>query len=234
MDLRVVVNWAPYLAGSPRSHQQFRATTRFVELAPVWCGLSLARLPREGPPDVVIENASCAVQQAVLPRDAHGAAAGHRHLPFVRDVMDLACEGLGDASWGGFLNSDILVTERFFEAFVAAERAVEVLLVHRTDIRRYETPPEQGQKVNQRTCTDGFFMRAAAWRRERQSYPDFVQGEPWWDTGTIYWAKALQLKTLHLGDHECLHIVHQRYWQRRSAGANHNSMLGKSLWKTKL
>jgi len=232
MDLRTVINWAPYPAGTPRSHQQFMAVSRFVEHAPSWAELVLCVLPTEEIPEVVVDGQRCDFQKAILPRDAFGDHAGQRHLPYVKDVMDLAAADSGDDAWCGFLNSDIIVTPEFFTKIAKAPRSTQIILVHRTDIRKYDVDPKDGQKVNQNTCTDGFFIRRGLWQKERAQYPDFILGEPWWDTGTIFWSKAKELETLRLIDNECLHICHSRYWARKSLGATYNSMLGKHLWKS--
>ena len=227
MKLRVVVNWAPYPIGTSRLAHQIYAAEKLHELEPDWCEVFYARLPGE-------EAAPAPWNVVKLDREASSVTGGRR-LPYMKEMFDVAVQGLPDDAWGGFFNSDIIVTPGFFQAVQeASEASQEVIICHRTDIRKADVAPEDGQKVNQRTCTDGYFLRAGIWRKWREAIPDFVMGEPWWDTGMIWWAKYRGLAQVHLGDHEILHLVHRRYWRRASDGAKYNSRLGRNLLKGKV
>ena len=226
--LNVAVSWAPYPEGSPRAAQQRQAFTRLAEIAPSWCSVTLTVQAREKAPVVPVPAGG--LQVVVLPRDASSVAGGRR-LPFFRDMLDVAVAGLPPDGWGGILNSDIVVTQEFFDLFERLNRDMRVVICHRTDVRHLDTDPGQGQKVNQRTCTDGVFVRPDMWAKHRLELPDYILGEPLWDTGFIFWTKLRKLPTFHMGNHELLHVRHGRFWSYRSPGSQYNSNLGKKLWK---
>lgn len=226
MKLRIVISWAPYPVGSPRLHQQREAFKRLAGMAPDWCEVVLAR--HRGEPLPLVPVPRSGLLEVVLLRDASSITRGRR-LPFLKDVLRIATEDLDGTSWGGLLNSDIVVTQAFFDMFARLSE-YDLVICHRTDILHLDTDPRQGRKVNQKTCTDGVFLRGDAWRRHADEVPDYILGEPYWDTGLIFWSKMAKVPTFHMGNHEILHERHGRYWSYKSPGCQYNSSLGRKAW----
>ena len=107
MRLRIIISWAPYPEGSIRAINQQQALDHLRALAPEWCDFALALLPGEKPPDLEAEIVR-------LPREGSTVTGGHT-VPYLRDMLAAAFEGLSLDEWGGIFNSDILVTPEFFE-----------------------------------------------------------------------------------------------------------------------
>jgi hypothetical protein len=225
--MRVAVNWAPYPDG-PRLVNQRQAFQRLCELAPSDCQVVLATLPRDAQPVMPVRADGQEIERAHLKRDASEVA--HRRLPYMHDMLDVATSGLADTDWGGILNSDIVVTQEFFDIFDRIGDDIQAVICHRTDVLHLDTDPEQGMKVNQQTCTDGVLVRAGLWRERKGELPGYVLGEPYWDTGFIFWTKLKKIPTFHMGNHELLHVRHGRQWSYKSPGCKHNSNLGRWAW----
>lgn len=231
MTLKIAVSWAPYPEGTPRALHQRQAYGQLAELAPDWCEVTLAVNTREVLPLLPVPRGG--LQTVVLPRDASSVAGGRR-LPFMRDMFDVATKGVPKDGWGGLLNSDIVVTEAFFDLFERVSDEIQAIICHRTDVLHLDTDPDQGQKVNQKTCTDGVFVRGDLWAKHRNELPDYILGEPYWDTGFIFWSKIAKIPTFHMGNHELLHVRHGRFWSYKSPGCTYNSQLGRAAWRGKL
>ncbi|MHC4643883.1 MAG: hypothetical protein ACYTBJ_00175 [Planctomycetota bacterium] len=225
MQAKILINWAPYPTGSLRAEQQMYAFGRLDSLAPDWCEVIIVTLPGEHIPNPVVGGTS----GIVLSRHAGDITEGKR-LPFMKDILDIAFDRAADRDWGGFFNSDIIVTKEFFDALeMAHEQRHEAIIGHRTDIPTPDTPAEQGRKVNVRKCTDGFFVRKDVWDRLGDTMPDYVLGLPWWDTGTIWWCKMHKLKTVRLTNHEILHVNHGRGWTYKEAGTRYNGKISREM-----
>lgn len=229
--MRVVVNWAPYPEVphhvNPRLFNQRQAFQQLCELAPDDCQIVLTTLPGEKAPMVPARDGQ-EILCVRLSRDALEQA--RRKLPYMKDTLDVAVDSMKDREWGGLINSDIIVTPEFFELFERIDDNIDVVICHRTDVLHFDTDPNQGRKVNQKTCTDGVFIRGSVWRERRGELPDYVLGEPYWDTGFIFWTKLKKVPTFHMGNHELLHVRHGRHWSYKSPGCKYNSNLGRKAW----
>lgn len=221
MRLRIIISWAPYPQGSIREDNQYQALRRLISIAPEWCDFSLATLPGEKR----VNQVGIGPEELRLPREASSVTGG-RPMPYFRDVLEAALEGLGPKEWGGTMNSDIVVTPEFFRRVEeASESSMEAIIGHRTDVQDMSTRPEEGRKVNRRRCCDGFFITGRIWDEKGSTIPDYVLGYPYWDTGMIWWTKMHKLKTVRLIDHEILHVNHGGRWNYKDPGTKHNGKL---------
>lgn len=156
--------------------------------------------------DEISEHEARALQHPfVCPR-----IAGYRKLPYVKDLLDLGT-WIG-TPWIGFFNSDIILTLKFWDTFKKKEEEEEVFLTKRTDIDHVDQDPKEGARLLD-DSTDGIVIRREVWLRLRDTYPDFVVGEPGWGYCTNLWVKRHGLKVHQLRNHECLHVRHEGLWK---------------------
>jgi len=230
MHLNTVVNWVPYGEETAQFQNQKQAHEEFLRLKPAWADLIVALLPAEKR-SIDPKNLPAGAKMVNLTRQATGYEFGDRCLPFVTDLMDCAKNGSSASDWIGVLNTDILVSPKFFEAIERLSEDTDVILVHRTDIDHINMPPEEGIKVNRRRCADGFFTRSRFWEEHGHLWSGFVLGAPWWDTWSIWFCNTMQISVQRFQDHECLHVNHPRKWRYREPASIYNSNMSKARCK---
>lgn len=229
--VRLVIDWAPYGPGSSAELSQKRAVGHLLREAPDWI-------------EIVVGSMGGTIGGShAWPRDGHGEAST-KHVPYIRDILDYACFGKGtgasDVELAGFLNSDIIVTPKFFTALkYALDTHAGTVLCSRTDcsITRFRQfwghrciARLHGKRVLARVSTDGVFMKPVTWRRCREVMPDFVIGEPYWDTAYIYWAHHMGKEHyVHMREDECVHLRHGGNWDFTTDGAKRARMLYNSF-----
>lgn len=218
--IRFIINWAPYHPGSDRGTMQRKALEVFQRHAPSWCELRLCTLPGEPVPI----RPACGV--TVLRRDSKSIGT-ERALPYMKDVLDVAMEGLSPRDFGGLLNSDIFVIPGLFYELEELDSSVQVLTIHRTELKRMGDSPSTGMQWGRRKSLDGILMRAEVWEGYKASCPDFILSEPFWDTGMITWAEKQHLAVSWT--HEVLHIKHAQSWKFGTPGAKYNRRLKEAL-----
>lgn len=162
----------------------------------------------------------------VLVRDAKREIGGPRSLPFIPEIMAQLAHRCSEAGtrWIGFVNSDIIITQRMIDRLLAAPKEIKAILCHRTDV---EKPGGELLDENSlRNGIDGMFLEWQTWDRLKHTYPDWVLGEPGWGQGTQEWVTFHQVPHEYMGDHELLHVKHKAFWKyHRTAPLAHNRRL---------
>lgn len=164
-------------------------------------------------------------------RDAFTEGKSDRHLTYVRDLLEAAMDNLNGRGFAGFLNSDIIVTPRFFELMEHAfKEKVDTVVVHRADLI--------GDSIQQvHNYVDGFFVDRSAWDlvwEASPEFPDMLAGEPGWGDMTMVWASTHKLSRFHMKDCAVLHQQHKAYWKQcrrgiKTSGYIHNRELHHSF-----
>lgn len=129
----------------------------------------------------------------------------------------------GNPNWIGFINSDTLVTQRFFDAFQGL--GDENLVVVRVWEIPYIPPSgvlgswviEQATARHSLESIDGLFLRLSIFPFFMETYPDYILFEEW-DRGLVEWIRRYRSKGVKpyiMDNAECLHISHERPWKDR-------------------
>jgi len=223
MKLRVVISWVPFPKGSAREDHQLKVWGQLVELAPPWCEVVVALLDGEPDPGLNLE-------PTVLPRRADVAGDSDRPLPYLRDMVDVALNS--DVTWGGFLNSDIVVTPEFFSVIEHLSPTTSMVLCHRTDILRLGGGLQNSRRQRAPGCSDGCFFHRDTWKQRRDTVPDYIIGEAAWDRGMWLWSRVHEVDVRHMSDDEILHVQLRPLWYRWSRGAKYNRAFNVELAQT--
>ena len=174
-------------------------------------------------------------------RDGWGAAS-NKHVPFVSDLMDESIKDGSSRTLCGFVNSDIYPMDHLFEDVNRLhDGTIDYILIHRTDVTEGELngvvrsgnvrSKHLGRRVNKAFSCDGVLMLPSVWLNDiRPRFPEFVTGEPWWDTAMI---EALtfnrDLKGGRLSINAALHIRHPVGWDRHTVYAERAHNLYKAM-----
>lgn len=192
---------APYLGGSPLRIRQrmflesvFNAKSRGVRLLAAtngtwsWDGWEIHKLPRTAS---VLGDAS--------------------DKPFLRDLFDLALHHSRPDDWLVYSNVDCSLAPDFYRDL--RSRRASVVEYQRQDV---EGDPRTLEELfsNPRTRysigLDAFAIRASLFREVRDALPDFVIGEPHWDT--IYSGFFRRLVPVQRDIGRLLHPKHAKAW----------------------
>jgi hypothetical protein len=172
-------------------------------------------------------------------RDGFGEASD-KHVPYLHDIFDELALRAHENALIGYINSDNYPAPHLWSSIAKqAREGAQAIILHRTDVlegelrRVIETPgalaalPNNknfGKRVSRGISCDGVFFKRSFWEDEvTPRYPDFVTGEPWWDTAMIYLLHWLEkVKSSHvvsLSDNVLLHVKHPIGWNGNSPGA---------------
>ncbi|MHC4643886.1 MAG: hypothetical protein ACYTBJ_00190 [Planctomycetota bacterium] len=167
------------------------------------------------------------LKPVVLPRDTNEVFPKGRHLPYVKDVLDLAMIGLDPDNLGGLVNSDVMPHPQLHHFLSTLPSKVEVVTLHRVELKHKGDPIDSGMRWGKNKSLDGILFRAYTWRSMRIEAPDFVLSEPWWDTGMIRWCTKWRLERESF--HGVVHVRHPSSWSFKSAGAKYNAKLWEAV-----
>jgi len=190
--IRLVINWAP-LSGDRAQRQQN-----------AWNAIESLMATNE---DFVATTVVCPGDPVEDAPRLHGILTkkvGNRNLPFVGDIMDHARSMAEDDDWIGFLNSDVIPTQRFIDRIRSSDK--KFVMCNVTDIDEYGAgvryrPPRGGS-------IDGVFTKSSTWGDIRVSVPDLVLGSRAWDTAFVLWSFRHLDSSEWFLQSECLHILH--------------------------
>lgn len=207
--IAVVVNLAGYPKGSPEDQRQEDATNSVLN-SPSNVSELLTVLSCEHPDGLT--------QCLTLERCACKEIGGTRHLPFLKEMLDNLHEQYPDSDYFGFLNSDIIVTPQLWERLDSHnQNRRKLVIVQRADSKTGEINLDGA---------DGFFVRRTLIQTYLNHSPDWVIGEPCWDTGLRWWCRGYGINPALIRDGEALHVDHEQGWIRRDTPTcDHNKQL---------
>lgn len=161
---------------------------------------------------------------------------GKRHLPYIREMIMLAYREEPGAHYVGYMNSDIIITPALRGLVRGMLRGrVSIVMVQRSEVSKPEEVPVPKGLVEK--GADLLLIRSTELKHFLESYPDFLAGEPRWDTGLILWAKKHDVSvSVHRGL-EIKHVMHRGEWAgkrglrvaRLTPSGKHNVALHDSL-----
>ena len=148
----------------------------------------------------------------VLNRDATTEFKDKRDLSFLKDLLDIAYKYANDDDWILFTNSDCAVSKRIYN-HVLEENSCKVIEFHRLDILNMPKTLEDLKRFPSelfKIGIDGIAIKASYYRDTRNLIPDFLIGEPHWDT-CISWLyhKKTEVQTNVI---DLYHARHERTW----------------------
>lgn len=213
---RVVHVIAPYTGNSPLAQRQ----QLFLE--------SVDRTPAEGRVLLAVTDSNWTHPGWAcrpLPRDA-SCLGEPSQKPFLKDMLDLALEVAAPEDWLFYSNVDCAIAPDLY-ADLAGRRAT-VVEYQRLDV---DGDPRSLTELfsNPRTVypvgLDAMAIRARFYAEVREWLPDFVVGEPHWDT--IYSGIFRKMLPVQRDSTRLYHPRHERMWDlgRPTAAGLHNHQL---------
>lgn len=200
--------------------------------------IAFSFLKRNAPPSVfvysfnfeneIVNIPNGPVVENILKRDSSEEIKNTRRLPYVKDFFEKA--SLKDCDIFGYMNSDIIIVEKFFDifsgdfdAYILGRYEVEkVIDLQKDEFKIIERPykTEDGQHVG----FDAFFFKKEWWEENNKLFhKDFIMGEPYWD---MYYDKRIRQLTGNFLKSRCLyHIFHKTIWSTNSIGGKNNLVL---------
>lgn len=144
-----------------------------------------------------------------LHRDSSVVIGGTRRLPFLREVFNVLQQE-GGADWIGYINADILLTHLFAPEFLAAAEDHDAVSVcvgevpnrkpHFLNVERRWLPRQFKHSI------DILMLK----RDLDIEMPDFVIGEPFWDSGMILIQELLGDRYAQLDRTPAIHVNHRQ------------------------
>ena len=147
----------------------------------------------------------------VLNRTTKSESYGEKDLPFLKDLLDIAYNNSKCGDWLLFTNSDCCVSEDMYNNILKDTN--NVIVFHRLNI--YDSPITlEDMKRFRSTCelvgVDGIAIKHEYYETTRDLIPDFVIGEPYWDTGIFGFYNKITNVTINITD--LYHIYHEKTW----------------------
>lgn len=167
----------------------------------------------------------------VLKRNSRKEIKNTRNLPYIKEILNYACEDCED--YFGYINSDILIgLQKFFDNFEELKMAYcfsrfEIGEIPYKDflLGKYKTI----YGGDSHSGMDGVFFKKDWWKKNSDLFPDdLILGETEWDTvyRTIIRSKASYLESKCLG-----HVYHDPQWNIKTPGAVNNIKIWKEIKK---
>ena len=151
--------------------------------------------------------------------------------PFIKDLYDLAMKRANPGDWLLYINSDCAISEDFYQD-LHRQRA-SVMEYIRQDVKGDpQTLDEVLSNDNEsyRIGVDGLALRAQLYGEIRDCLPDFVVGEPHWDT--IYSEVLRKILPVKRDTKRLFHPLHDTAWDLSNptaAGENNHTHYVDSL-----
>lgn len=164
-----------------------------------------------------------------LKRDPVKDFGAERRLPYIKEILDLCVNT--DCDVFGYINSDILIPNGFFNIF---KENRDVYLFSRTDIGEvnYNTLNENNFRIvwNGHPGCDGFFFKKEWWINNSDKFDnDLIIGEPKWDD--YYMVLTSSLTENYISRRAIYHTWHDTIWSELSIGGKHNTAIWNKLRK---
>jgi hypothetical protein len=171
------------------------------------------------PDEKIIAPCSFVIDKSLVrnPVEVFGA---ERRLPYIKEILDLCAST--DCDIFGYINSDILIPQGFFDHFLQDQ---DVYLFSRIDVGEVNitTLNEKSFRVvwNGHPGCDAFFFRKDWWLKNRDSFSDdLIIGEPAWDL--YYMLLVPKLTKRYVFIRGVYHTWHDTVWSEKSIGGKHN------------
>lgn len=167
----------------------------------------------------------------ILKRNSKVEIGNNRDLPYIKEIMDIVSRI--DCGKIGYINSDILVGNEFYEALA---RDFDAYIFSRSDIA--ETCSKKFLKRDfkviyggdQHIGADGFFFKKEWWLNNRNYFPDdLIIGETEWDT--CYRKIIKNIASNYLEKRVLYHVYHDAKWNLTSPGAINNIKIWRDIEK---
>ncbi|MFA7220044.1 MAG: hypothetical protein WC119_06085 [Synergistaceae bacterium] len=167
----------------------------------------------------------------LLRRNSRTGIGNDRDLPYIKEIMDITAKI--DCDKIGYINSDILVGNEFYEAL---SEDFEAYIFSRSDIA--ETCSKSFLKHDFKVIyggdkhigADGFFFKKEWWLNNRNSFPDnLIIGETEWDT--CYRKIIKNIASNYLEKRVLYHVYHDAKWGLTSPGARNNIKIWRDIEK---
>ena len=131
--------------------------------------------------------------------------------PFIKDLYDLAMERANPSDWLLYINSDCAISEDFYQD-LHRQRASVVEYIRQDVKGNPQTLDEVFSNENEsyRIGVDGLALRAQLYEEVRDCLPDFVVGEPHWDT--IYSGVLREIIPVKRDTVRLFHPLHETAW----------------------
>ena len=207
MKTTIVVNtFSPEDKGY--AERQEYAMKELYRLRPHWAYVHEARLLHDGSLDHATYT---------LNRDSAKVIGSTEHLPFVREIVQMAqhLHGISgvqnDRDWFGFINNDTIVTEAFFQRLEQIPLTKNMAVVRVWDIPDASGKFEPKRRGANADSNDGILMRYPVYLEFMNTFPDMVLAAGW-DTTFLYWARRFKIHPVVIDKGECLHVTHKRNW----------------------
>jgi hypothetical protein len=146
--------------------------------------------------------------------------------PFLKDLLDIALASSGPDDWLLYSNVDCSFARDLYTTLQS--RRATVVEFQRQDVDGNPTTLDEllaGPAVRYRIGLDALAIRASLYRDVRDELPDFVIGEPHWDT--IYSGFFRRLLPVQRDCQRLFHPKHAQVWNLASptAAGDHNQQL---------
>jgi len=165
----------------------------------------------------------------LIPRNAKNTLGHTKDFLFLKDILDAAADLAEDDDYIVYSNLDCPITQDFYSNLLKDDS--DIVEYIRRDCESKDTLEElfAGESWPYATGRDAFAFKKKVYQSLRDYIPDFIIGEPHWDTGLSGLCQKLHKTTENLTD--VYHIDHARTWDNNSLslGGEYNQRLWMEL-----
>ena len=184
-----------------------------------WVSLNYIGEKADVPPSFEVHN--------VLKRNSKQTIRNDRELPYVKDIFD--CCSKMDCKYFGYLNSDILLPEDFFDVFDEEKNAYMFRRKDITSVTKNTFAEKKFRVLSENHLgVDGIFFEREWWIKNRNQFSDdLILGEPEWD---LYYERKIKSTTKdYIIERNIFHVFHETTWTLKSPGAKNNRKINRAF-----
>jgi hypothetical protein len=167
-------------------------------------------------------------QENILKRNSYKEIGNSRPLPYIKEILN-CCHSKRSEIFG-FINSDILLNEKFFKTI----SNFDAYIMPRSDISTlsYIEFFKNNYRViyggDQHLGADGFFFSLKWWEENNHKFPeDLILGETSWD---VVYRTIIKKECNNYIEKRCLyHVYHNPNWNNNTNGARNNLKIRKEI-----
>ena len=160
-----------------------------------------------------------------LQRTAKTEFGADKDFAFLKDMLDIGCNEINDDDYIFYSNLDCMVIPDIYKDILKSKE--DVIVFHRRDIKKCTNLNDvfSSSYIVKKTGVDGIAIRKSVYNEYRDRIPDFLIGEPHWDTTIVNMFKKfhyVKTNTKHM-----YHIIHEQAWDTSnlSSGGEWNTEL---------
>lgn len=178
------------------------------------------------------ENFKTASKNIVLNRHGSTEFKNCKDVAFLIDMLDEACKHCEDNDYIVYSNLDCPIVKNFYQNILNQNEDIIQYFVREVHLGNKRLAKVlKSDFIVKLTGVDGFAIKKGVYLCLRKYLPDFVIGEPHWDT--VYWGIFQKFHYAQDNTKDLYHPIHEKQWEtiNLSQAGKHNEKLYRDAYE---